>query len=493
LFVKIPTIHRYGKIIIVLVCVVFLAVFAKYRGWLPRGERPAGITVQQCALSPADDVLTVALFPDPACLPAVIENRGLLPSAESLFIKNHGVRVRFEVVETRERCEKNLLDGKSDIIWATVDGFALSYRRMRHINPVAFYMIAASSGAHGIAATPDITALPDIENKTVFCVRHSPSHFLMLQLIAQAGINSEKIKWNHAPTDRIAAYRFNKRKSAVYAGHLAELNGGQPGRHRLILTTADAPGLISRVFVAREALLLERGEKVAAFIRGWQEGLEAMKKDLRVAGGKAVQFPGVTESRYAAESSLYAYGDIPANLAFFGLLHDSTPGFTALFTLASRRWGKELEAANRGYASIAKNSIILRSLRGNGFNNSYNRKPWFKPLPPGHENRLTLISRPFVFELIPGRGFSHETLSRNSELEDLAALYPGAYLLVSAAGADTQWAAGALLQEAARSLAREYALSPERFFFARRTGEIAHGNGSPTVTVTLALAPPPEK
>jgi len=492
--VQIPTIRRYGKIIIALACVVLLAVFSRLSGWLPRGDRPAGITVQQCGPGPADDVLRVALFPDPACLPGVIENRGLLPSEESLFIKNHGVRVRFEVVETRERCVQNLLEGKNDIAWATVDGFALSYRQMRHINPVAFYMIAASSGAHGIAATPDIAALPDIAGRTVFCVRHSPSHFLMLQLLAQAGINSEKIKWDHAPTDRIAAYRFHKRKSAVYAGTLAELEAGQAGRHRLILSTADAPGLISRVFIAREALLLERAEQVTAFIRGWQEGLEAMKKDLDETGGKTLQFPGVTESRYAGESSLYAYGDMSANLACFGLLHDSTPGFTTLFSLASRRWGKDHEALNRGYASIAKNSSIIRSLLENGgFKNSYYRKPWFKPLPPGHENRLTLISRPFVFDIIPGRGFSHETLSRNSELEDLAALYPGAFLLVSAAGADNQWAAGALIQEAARALAREYALAPERFFFARKAGEAGNESGNPKVSVALALAPPTGK
>ncbi len=80
----------------------------------------------------------------------IMANNGFEPNEDSLFYKKHGIKVHLHViddfVQSRSAFKAGGDKGGIDIVWATVDAYALEYPSLRELNPVTimqFYLSRA--------------------------------------------------------------------------------------------------------------------------------------------------------------------------------------------------------------------------------------------------------------------------------------------------------------------------------------------------------------
>src|SRR6185295_11971208 len=131
-----------------------------------------------------------------------------------------------------------------------------------------------------------IKSVEDLKGHKIACTQFTPSHFLLLYLLAQSGLS---------PADRTAVERdiiFSQDAPAAAAMFKAkqvdaavtwepDLSAAVEARgdegHVLVSTTA-ATNIIADTLVARQDLIDKAPGTVRDFVHGWLDGIEMMKQ-----------------------------------------------------------------------------------------------------------------------------------------------------------------------------------------------------------------------
>ena len=123
--------------------------------------------------------------------------------------------------------------GGVDIMWSTVDAYALEYGGLSKLNPKAIMQYDWSRGGDAIAVDASIKSVADLQAASGWPAREAtPSHYFALYVLTQGGLTNQRRE--------LGLHRLG-------GGRGQRLQGGQGGRRRLLVARrvrgrARAPG-----------------------------------------------------------------------------------------------------------------------------------------------------------------------------------------------------------------------------------------------------------
>lgn len=175
--------------------------------------------------------------------------------------------------------------GKVHIGWATVDMLPLLVNRLHRdprTMPRVFQQIDWSNGGDGVVVREAIKSVADLRGKTVVLAQNSPSHYFLLNMLLNAGVQPSEVKMDFTKDAFQAAAAFNQDKK--YAGVVTWApdiyNLTKPGMgNRMLVSTQTANRLIADVWFARADFARDNMDIIKGLVRGILEAMEDLKAD----------------------------------------------------------------------------------------------------------------------------------------------------------------------------------------------------------------------
>jgi ABC-type nitrate/sulfonate/bicarbonate transport system substrate-binding protein len=317
----------------------------------------AGCTaaVQEQAAAPDIDLnrpLIVGIAAWPGHAPGLVANRGAGENPDSTFLSEHGLAVRFRVIEDETNRFTALAKGGPegvDVLWTSIDQWAEEmpeYLR-EGIDAKAFLQTGWSRGGDVLVVDAAIKRLEDLNGKEIGVLPKSSGQWFMERLLDEAGLNETakrqtrgQIVFSNDPA-RLRNLFYRHRIYGVMArGTEIDLALRKRGSH-VLATTAAHPVLIADMFVARSAFLREHPKAMEAFARGWIDGAIQAEANPDLAAtmleGSISLFKKMGHQKTKASLGWVGFADLDDNARMFGL--DGQPSlFDALFGQASDAW-----------------------------------------------------------------------------------------------------------------------------------------------------------
>src|SRR3954468_4284724 len=198
----------------------------------------------------------------PGWAPIIVANAGLEPNDQSIFAKKFNFYVRLSIVDDPVKARDLFASGQSHVLWGTLDMIALFAPELvkdSRTVPVVAQQVDWSDGGDGIVARGDIRSINDFRMKAgkrrkVVLALNSPSHYLIMSLLIDAGIDPAEVDFKWAADAPAAAKIFVQDKTfdafVGWSPDIYTVSGEVPGT-RLVVSTASANRLIADVWAVR--------------------------------------------------------------------------------------------------------------------------------------------------------------------------------------------------------------------------------------------------
>ncbi len=241
----------------------------------------------------------------PGWAPIIVANGGLEPSDQSVFAKKFGFYVRLSIVDDPVKARDLFASGQSHVLWGTLDMIALFAPELikdSRTVPVVCQQIDFSAGGDGVVSRGEIRSVNDLRSfggkkKKVVLAQNSPSHYLIMSLLIDAGIDPNDIDFKWAADAPSAAKIFvNDPSFDVFVGWSPDIYNVTKGLKgtRLVVTTGTANNLIADVWAVRNDFFRDNPDKVSGLVQGIFEGMDMVRKDPATAAqalAKAFNLP----------------------------------------------------------------------------------------------------------------------------------------------------------------------------------------------------------
>jgi NitT/TauT family transport system substrate-binding protein len=227
----------------------------------------------------------------PGWAPIIVANAGLEPSDQSVFAKKHGFYVRLSIVDDPVKARDLFASGQSHILWGTLDMIALFAPELvkdSRTVPVVCQQIDFSAGGDGVVARGEIRSINDFratggKRKKVVLAQNSPSHYLIMSLLIDAGIDPNDVDFKWAADAPSAAKIFLQDKSfdafVGWSPDIYNITDALKGSTRLVVTTGTANHLIADVWAVRNDFYRDQPQVVSGLVQGIFEGMDMVRKD----------------------------------------------------------------------------------------------------------------------------------------------------------------------------------------------------------------------
>lgn len=261
-----------------------------------RSSIPAVTGVSDYAKSTKDGKLVIE-FPInvwPGWAPIILANAGLEPNDQSVFYKKHGFYVRLSIVDDPVKARDLFASGQSHVLWGTLDMIALFAPELvkdSRTVPVVCQQVDWSGGGDGIVARGEIRNINDFrmqsgKRKKVVLAQNSPSHYLIMSLLIDAGIDPNDIDFKWAADAPSAAKIFVTDASYdAFVGWSPDIYNitDKMKSTRLVVTTGTANHLIADVWAVRNDFYHDHPAEVAGLVQGIFDGIDMARKDPKTA------------------------------------------------------------------------------------------------------------------------------------------------------------------------------------------------------------------
>jgi NitT/TauT family transport system substrate-binding protein len=282
--------------------------------------------------------------------PGIVFNGGLDPNPSSAYTRKFGLQVKFVLLEDPAAKLAAFRNGNIDIMWDTVDNWAREASILAEQNQRAKSVIMQdwSRGGDGIVSLASINSIEDLKGKKISCTQFTPSHFLLLYLLAESGLSADDrnaVEKNVIPTQDApaAAAMFKAKQVDAAVTWEPDLSGAVAARGdeaHILISTAAATNIIADTLIARQDLIDQAPGTVRDFIQGWFDGIDVIKNDPATSYavvGKALKLDSDTVSGMLSGLKLTPYAD---NAQFYGLTGGKAH-FETLFNTAFVIWRKK--------------------------------------------------------------------------------------------------------------------------------------------------------
>lgn len=196
---------------------------------------------------------------------------------EKGYFKDEGLNVKFKLLEDTAEKHASFASGSIDILATTVDDVVIL--ASKGIKGKIFLSVDMSNGADGIVAVKEIKTLKDLEGRQIAVQPGFVGHFFLLYLLKKNGIPINSVKILPTETGAAgAAFVAGKVDAAVTWEPWLSKAKKRKGAHVLV-SSADEPGIIADVMIAREDFVKNHKDLLLKFRRAWFRALNDLMKD----------------------------------------------------------------------------------------------------------------------------------------------------------------------------------------------------------------------
>ncbi|HEX9940416.1 MAG TPA: phosphate ABC transporter substrate-binding/OmpA family protein [Thermoanaerobaculia bacterium] len=297
-----------------------------------------------------DRPLVVAINTWAGHAPGIVFNNGLDPNPGSSYSRKYGLDVKFVLLEDPAAKLAAFRSGNVDIMWDTVDNWAREASILAEQGQKAKSILMQdwSRGGDGIVSLASIRSIEDLKGHRIACTQFTPSHFLLLYLLAQSGLSpadraavEQNIIFTTDAPAAAAAFKAKQVDAAVtWEPDLSGAVEARGAEAHVLVSTAAATNIIADTLVARQDLIDRAPETVRDFVHGWLEGIDMIKNDPQgsyALVGKALKLDSDTVSGMLSGLKLTPYAD---NAQFYGLAGGKSH-YDTLFDTAFIIWRKK--------------------------------------------------------------------------------------------------------------------------------------------------------
>jgi NitT/TauT family transport system substrate-binding protein len=231
-----------------------------------------------------DDTVVLGLNVWAGWAPIFLANGGTEPSADSLFAKKYGFKVAIKIIDSPAASIQAFASGDIHATAWTLDMIPLFYEQLRSDSralPRAFLQVDWSNGGDGLVVRDSIQSVADLKGKKVALAQHSPSHYLILNLLINAGLQPSDVDFRFTEDAFQAAAAFNADRSlagcvswAPDIYNLSEVKG-----NKLLVSTATANKLIADVMFARADFVRDHPEVIGGLVRGYFDAVDELRQE----------------------------------------------------------------------------------------------------------------------------------------------------------------------------------------------------------------------
>jgi NitT/TauT family transport system substrate-binding protein len=277
----------------------------------------------------------------------IVANGGLKANKNSVFFKDSGLLVDLVQIDdfqaSRDAFRAGGEAGGVDILWSTVDAYAMEYGSLAALNPKAIMQFDWSRGGDAIAVGPGIKQASDLKGKSISLAEATPSHFFLLYVLAQAGLSQSDVKPVFTASAIEAAQVFKAGKTDACVSWDPDVYNAAKARQgaKILTSTREATSLIADIFVGRGDFLEQHPQEVTAFIAGWLKGVDMTHEDPETAVSiLANSFDGISKDDARGMLADVKLPTAAEDRQFFGLEGSTLIGYNSLFGAASNIWKK---------------------------------------------------------------------------------------------------------------------------------------------------------
>jgi ABC-type nitrate/sulfonate/bicarbonate transport system substrate-binding protein/outer membrane protein OmpA-like peptidoglycan-associated protein len=230
----------------------------------------------------------------PGWAPIIVANNGMAPNEGSVFFKKYGFYLQLSIVDDPVKARDLFASGHSHVLWGTLDMIALFAPELAKDSrtvPVVCQQIDWSDGGDGVVSRGDIKSINDLrmkggQRRKVVLAQNSPSHYLIMSLLIDAGIDPAEVDFRWAADAPAAAKIFVQDKSfdafVGWAPDIYTVSEQVPGT-RLVVSTDSANHLVADVWAVRNDFFRDHPDIVANLMRGIFDGIDLVRKDIPAA------------------------------------------------------------------------------------------------------------------------------------------------------------------------------------------------------------------
>ena len=384
-----------GKVLIAIAVVVLILVGLQLAGvnikgmLFPSAKKPKDISKSDFAVSldgkgavkgaPGDKVplkrpIKVGIVTWGGYAAGILANNGFAPTGDSVFAKKHGVKVQLKVIDDFNQSRTAFkLGGDSpngvDIVWSTVDSYALEWGLMRKLKARAVIQYDWSRGGDAIAVVNSINSFQDLRGKKIALAEGTPSHFFGLFVLAQGGVGIREVQFVKTKGAPQAANEFKAGRVDACVSWDPDVYLAAKARQgaKIMVSTKQGKAryLIADIFVARGDFIAQHAGSLSKFVHGWLDGVRMIQTPANRAKAirlMATNFSGVKLTDAKRMLSNVYLPNFADNARFFSSKTTGPRAFDTIFASASRLWKKINLLEKPGKAKEAKDVRFLMSV-----------------------------------------------------------------------------------------------------------------------------------
>jgi ABC-type nitrate/sulfonate/bicarbonate transport system substrate-binding protein len=217
--------------------------------------------------------------------PIVWANQGHKAGKVWKDAKGKDFKVELVLIDNPVAMGNSFAAGDIHVGWATVDMLPLIVQRLKkdpRSMPRVYQQVDWSNGGDGIVVRENIKNVSELRGKKVVLAQNSPSHYFLLNVLLNGGVQPTEVEMVFTPDAFQAAAAFNRDKSIAgvvsWAPDIYNLTKTGMG-NRMLVNTQTANKLIADVWFARADFARDNPEIVESLVRGILDATEELKAE----------------------------------------------------------------------------------------------------------------------------------------------------------------------------------------------------------------------
>ena len=217
--------------------------------------------------------------------PIVWANQGHKPNKVWKDAKGQDFKVELVLIDNPVAMGNSFASGDIHVGWATVDMLPLIVERLKkdpRSMPRVYQQVDWSNGGDGIVVRDNIKNVSELRGKTVVLAQNSPSHYFLLNVLLNGGVQPTEVEMKFTPDAFQAAAAFNQNKNYAgvvsWAPDIYNLTKAGMG-NKMLVNTQTANKLIADVWFARADFARDNPDIIEGLVRGILDSVEELKAD----------------------------------------------------------------------------------------------------------------------------------------------------------------------------------------------------------------------
>jgi NitT/TauT family transport system substrate-binding protein len=225
----------------------------------------------------------------------------------------------------------------------------------------AVWAIDESAGGDGVVVGPGIKSLSELKGKQVAAEPGLPPNFVLMYLLHQNGLSMSDVKFKDMSTQNAAAAFVSSSVDAagLYEPYLSTSKNQRKGS-RVVVSSAQLPGLIVDLVFARQDVIATRQADVDRVIDGWRKAMAFIKTNPDEAYNIMAKSFSLKVPEFRDTVAGIHWLDLSENQTMFGTDADSSQLSKTMTTVVGVLTRNHAETNQTKPASVIDTSFVQR-------------------------------------------------------------------------------------------------------------------------------------